>query len=73
MKNWLKDLFHLEFIPRGYLTQGAGWLGIIVAGVCLLGKAIPGMTCPVDPLQALVAGLAAIGLGRRKTAPTPTP
>lgn len=68
LKKVLVWVANLHLIPSGYLTVGAGWLGVIMALACVFGITIPGYTCPQDPAQALIegiGGLGFIGLGRR--------
>ena len=68
LKKILVWLANLHLVPSGYLTMGAGWLGVLLALACLLGITIPGYTCPADPAQGLIegiTGLGLIGLGRR--------
>ena len=71
--NGLKALagwfFKINIIPAGYLTIGAGWIGVVLALACVLHISIPGYTCPQDPASGLmeaISGLGLIGLGRRK-------
>lgn len=67
-KNLATWIFNLHIVPSGYLTKAAGWVGVLVALLCVLGHAVPGVPCPVDPQTALVTGvtgLIGIGLGRR--------
>jgi hypothetical protein len=62
-------VFKLNLIPAGYLTVGAGWIGILLAAACVLHISIPGYTCPQDPASGLmeaISGLGLVGLGRRK-------
>lgn len=69
LKTVLTWVFKMDIVPSGYLTLGAGWVGIILALACALGITIPGYSCPQDPVAGLVegmAGLGFIGLGRRK-------
>lgn len=69
LKKILVWVANLHLIPSGYLTMGAGWIGILLALACMLGISIPGYTCPTDPAQAFIegiTGLGLIGLGRRK-------
>lgn len=64
----LKWVANLHLIPSGYLTMGAGWLGVVLALACMLGVSIPGYSCPADPAQGFIegiTGLGLIGLGRR--------
>jgi hypothetical protein len=70
VKNIAAWVFKLSIVPSGWLTLGAGWLGIIMALACVLHIPIPGYTCPQDPATALVeaiSGLGLVGLGRRKS------
>ena len=64
----IKWVANMHFIPSGWLTMSAGWLGVALALACMLGITIPGYTCPADPAQGFIegiTGLGLIGLGRR--------
>lgn len=66
MQAIVKWIATLGFVPTGFLTLGAGWVGILSALACFLGYPPPGFECPADPWGAFVAGLVGVGLGRRK-------
>lgn len=58
----------MRFIPSGWATVGAGWLGIINSLRCVAGYVIPGVECPVNPGEAIVSaltGIGFVGIGRR--------
>ena len=68
MKEALGAFFKLKAIPPGVITLTAGWLGVAVALLCVLGHTVPVVPCPIDPQTALMSGLSGligIGLGRR--------
>jgi hypothetical protein len=64
----LKWAARLGFVPSGVLTVASGWLGLVVSAACVVGIESTLITCPADPMAALVSGatgLGLIGLGRR--------